>query len=75
MKITKKQIAEILDSMNWILDAHNSSAELIEVKGNRVVIQVEGQCADCDTNCLEEAIYNKFPAIDLTLRSITGNID
>lgn len=64
----KKQVTEILDSMNWILDAHDSSAELVEVKGNKVVIHFVGQCADCETNCVEDAIYEKLPDIELIFR-------
>ncbi|MCK5427483.1 MAG: NifU family protein [Thermodesulfovibrionia bacterium] len=51
--------------MNLILDLHESSAEIVEIKGNRVVIQMIGQCAECDTNCLEDAIFEKLPDIDL----------
>ena len=65
MNDIEKQITEILDSMILILDLHESSAEIVEIKGNRVVIQMIGQCAECDTNCLEEAIYQKLPDIDL----------
>ena len=65
MNDIEKQITEILDSMILILDLHESSAEIVEIKDNRVVIQMIGQCAECDTNCLEEAIYQKLPDIDL----------
>ena len=65
MNDIEKQITDILDSMILILDLHESSAEIVEIKGNRVVIQMIGQCAECDTNCLEEAIYQKLPDIDL----------
>jgi len=61
----EKQITEILDSMNWILEAHDSCAELVEIKGKKVVIQLAGQCADCETNCIEEAIYQILPDIEL----------
>jgi Fe-S cluster biogenesis protein NfuA len=65
MNDIEKQITEVLDSMSLILDSHESSAEIVEIKGNRVVIQMIGQCAECDINCLEEAIYQKLPDIDL----------
>jgi Fe-S cluster biogenesis protein NfuA len=65
MNEIKKQITEILDSMSYILDSHESSAEIVEIKGNKVVIQMFGQCADCDTNCIEEAIYEKLSDIEL----------
>lgn len=68
MNDLEKQITEILDSMNYILDFHESSAEIVEIKGNRVVIQMIGQCAECDTNCIEDAIYQKLPDIDLTFQ-------
>ena len=65
MNEIEKQITEILDSMSYILDSHESSAEIVEIEGNKVVIQMIGQCADCDTNCIEEAIYEKLPDIEL----------
>jgi hypothetical protein len=65
MKGIKKQILEILDSMSWILDAHDSYAELVRVKGKKAVIKISGQCAYCETNCLEDAIYEKLPDIEL----------
>lgn len=65
MNDIEKQITDILDSMILILDLHESSAEIVEIKGNRVVIQMIGQCAECDTNCLEDAIFEKLPDIDL----------
>jgi hypothetical protein len=65
MNNIEKQITEILDSMSLILDSHESSAEIVEIKGNRVVIQIIRQYADCDTNCIEDAIYEKLPDIDL----------
>ncbi|MCK5139754.1 MAG: NifU family protein [Thermodesulfovibrionia bacterium] len=68
MNEIEKQITEILDSMSYILDSHESSAEIVEIEGNKVVIQMIGQCADCDTNCIEEAIYEKLPDIELIFR-------
>ena len=65
MNEIEKQITEILDSMSYILDSHESSAEIVEIEGNNVVIQMIGKCADCDTNCIEEAIYEKLPDIEL----------
>jgi Fe-S cluster biogenesis protein NfuA len=61
----EQQIIKIIDSMYWILEAHDSTAELTEVKGNRVFIQISGQCAECDTNCIEDALYAELPDIEL----------
>jgi hypothetical protein len=66
-------VIEILDSMSWILDAHDSSAELVEIKGNNVTILMIGQCAECETNCIEDAIYEKLPDIELTFLDNTNH--
>jgi Fe-S cluster biogenesis protein NfuA len=64
----EKQVKEVLDSMYWILEAHDSTAEIAEIKDNKVVITLAGQCAECDTNCIEDAIYQKLPDIELIFR-------
>ncbi len=68
MNKIKKQIIETLENLGWLLDTHNSSAELVQIKGKKAVIQLTGQCADCDTNCIEDALHEKMPDIEFTFR-------
>lgn len=58
-------ITEILNSMQPLIEAHKGFAELGEVKGNRVVIYCGGQCIDCSNKCIEDAIREKLPDIEI----------
>jgi ribosome-interacting GTPase 1 len=64
-KIKKQQVLEILESLGLLLDTHKSSAELVRIKGNKVTLRSEGQCADCDTNCIEQAFREKIPLAEV----------
>ena len=65
-KIKKQQVLEILDSLELLLQTHSSSAELVRIKGNKVTLHSEGQCADCDTNCIEQAFREKIPFAEIS---------
>ncbi len=65
---TEKKIREILDSLQCILTAHDSCAELIEFKDNRAVIYCGGPCLNCDNRCIEEAIREKLPDIEVIIQ-------
>ena len=67
-KSTEEQIREILDSLQCILTAHESCAELIEFKDNRAVIYCGGPCVKCDNRCIEGAIKDKLPDIDVIIQ-------
>ena len=64
----EEEIREILDSLQCILSAHDSCAELVKVKDNRAVINCVGPCLHCDNRCIEEAIKEKLPDIEVVLR-------
>jgi flavoprotein len=68
MDKTEEKIREILESLQCILSAHDSCAELVEVKDNRAVINCVGPCLHCDNKCIEEAIKEKLPEIEVILR-------
>jgi hypothetical protein len=68
MDKTEKKIREILDGLECILSAHDSCAELVEVKDNRAVINCVGPCVHCDNRCIEEAIKEKLPDIEVVIR-------
>ncbi|OGW40948.1 MAG: hypothetical protein A2Y97_03160 [Nitrospirae bacterium RBG_13_39_12] len=65
---TEEKIREILSSLECILAAHDSCAELVEVKDNRAEINCVGPCVHCDNKCIEEAIKEKLPNIEVILR-------
>ncbi|GBE06278.1 hypothetical protein BMS3Abin10_01923 [bacterium BMS3Abin10] len=68
MEISEEKIRDILDSLEWLMDAHDSSAELVELKGNTAIIQLSGQCAVCDTNCIEDSLYQELPEAEFIFR-------
>lgn len=65
---TEEKIRKILNSLQCILTAHDSCAELIEFKDNRAVIYCGGPCIHCDNRCIEEAIKEKLPDIEVIIR-------
>lgn len=58
-------LTEILNSMQPLVKAHKGSAELGEVKGSRAVIYCGGLCIDCRDRCIEDAIKEKLPDIEI----------
>ncbi len=64
----EKRVQEVLYNVNWLLEAHNSFAELIEIDGNKVVIRCSGHCANCETDCVGVAFRERMPDIDLVLQ-------
>lgn len=67
-KTIEEKIREIIDSLQCILTKHDSCAELIEFKDNAAVIFCGGPCKNCDNRCIEEAIKEKFPDIEVIIR-------
>jgi hypothetical protein len=65
---TEEKIREILDGLECILSAHDSCAELVEVKDNKALINCVGPCVHCDNRCIEEAIKEKLPDIEVIIR-------
>ena len=63
------RVREVLHNLNWLLDAHNSSAELIKIEGNTVYLDCVGECATCDTECIQVAFRERMPEIELILKS------
>ena len=68
MNDIERQVHEVLHNLNWLIEPHNSSVELIEVKGKRVVIRCVGHCADCDTDCIGTAFRERLPDIKLIVQ-------
>ena len=65
---TEQKIREILESLECILTAHDSCAELIEYKDNRAVIYCGGPCIKCDNRCIEGAIKEQLPDIEVIIQ-------
>jgi hypothetical protein len=68
MDKTEDKVREILDGLECILSAHNSCAELVEVKDNKAIINCVGPCIHCDNRCIEGAIKEKLPDIEVIIR-------
>ena len=64
----EEQIREVLNSLECILTAHDSCAELIEFKDNRAVIHCGGPCKQCDNRCIEDAVKDRLPDIDVVIQ-------
>jgi len=64
---TGEKIKEILVGLECILVAHDSCAELIEFKDNRAVIYCGGPCVRCDNRCIEGAIKDKLPGVEVII--------
>ena len=62
------KIREILEGLECILTAHDSCAELIEVKNNRAIIYCGGPCVNCDNRCIEGAIKEQLPDIEVVIQ-------
>ncbi len=67
MDKTEEKIREILERLQCILSAHDSCAELIEFKDNKAVIYCGSPCVHCDNRCIEEAIKEKIPDIEVII--------
>ncbi len=65
MNEIERKVREVLHNVNWLLEAHNSFAELIEVKGKKVIIKCVGFCAECESDCLRVAFEERMPEIKL----------
>ena len=68
MATIEQQVLEVLHNVNWMLEAHNSVAELVEITGNTVIIRCVGACVDCETNCVGVAFQERMPDIELILQ-------
>ena len=65
----ENQVNEVLNNLNWLLEAHESYAELVEINGNTVIIRCEGACAGCETDCVGVAFKERMPDIELVIKS------
>jgi hypothetical protein len=64
----EKKVIDVLHNLNWLMEAHDSFAELIEIQGNQVVIRCVGYCAECKTDCVGVAFKERIPDIELIIQ-------
>ncbi len=64
MNGTEKQVLEVLHNLNWLLEPHESSVELIAVEDEKVLIRCVGACVGCD-DCIGTAFKERMPHIEL----------
>ncbi len=68
-KDTKEaKIRAVLESLQCILTAHESCAELIDFKDGRAVIHCGRPCMQCDNNCIEESIRDVLPDVEVIIQ-------
>jgi Fe-S cluster biogenesis protein NfuA len=65
---TTEDIKGILESLECILTAHDSCAELLSFRENTAVIYCGGPCKNCDNRCIEGAIKDRFPDVEVVIQ-------
>jgi len=61
----ENQVREILHNLNWLLEPHDSFVELVNIRGNKVVIRAVGSCEGCETDCIGTAFRERLPDVKL----------
>ncbi len=61
----EKRVNEVLHNLNWLLEAHSSFVELVEIQGNTIILRCTGHCAECETNCVGVAFQERIPEMEL----------
>ncbi len=64
----EETIKAILESLQCILTAHDSCAELVDFRDKRAVIHCGGPCMRCDNRCIEDAIKEKLPDVEVVIQ-------
>ena len=68
MREIEKKVHEVLHNLNWLLESHNSFAELVAIKGKKVIIRCSGFCAECESRCVQVAFHERMPEVNLVLQ-------
>ncbi len=64
----EEQIKEILNRLSPFIEAHDGFVELGEIENNKVVIYCGGECTACKEKCIEDAITDKLPHMNVVFR-------
>ena len=65
MNDIKQNVLEVLHNLNWLLEPHDSYAELVDIKDNKVTIRCVGACVTCETDCIGVTFKERMPHIEL----------
>ena len=65
MNEIRQHVLEVLHNLNWLLEPHDSYAELVEIKDKKVFIRCVGTCMSCETDCIGVAFRERMPHIEL----------
>ena len=65
MEQIEKQVLEVIHNLNWLLEPHDSSVELVNIRGKKVVIRAVGACIKCESDCIGTAFRERLPDIKL----------
>ncbi len=68
MEDIKIRVQEVLHNLNWLMEPHNSYAELVEITGRKVIIRCIGTCVGCETDCIGTAFKERMPDVELVLQ-------
>ena len=58
----------LLHLVNWLLESHDSSVELVGIEGKKVVLRCIGYCAECEDDCIGVAFKERMPEIQVVLQ-------
>jgi len=50
------------------LESHDSSVELVGIKGKKIVLHCVGYCAECESDCIGVASKERMPEIQVVLQ-------
>jgi len=64
----ERRVHEVLHNVNWLIEPHDSSAELISIKGKKVILRCVGHCAGCESDCIRVAFRERMPEVKLVLQ-------
>ncbi len=65
---TRQKIKDILEGLECMLTAHDSCAELVEYRNKRAVISCGAPCLKCDNRCIEDAIRDQLPDVEVIVQ-------
>lgn len=65
MGTIEKQVRDVLHNLNWLLEPHESSVELIGIQGKKIIIRSTGSCDTCETDCIGTAFRERIPGMKL----------
>ncbi len=58
----------IIHNLNWLLESHDSSVELVGIKDKKIVLRCVGYCVECESDCIGVAFKERMPEIELVLQ-------